>query len=70
MDPKMFDKQAEDRLNLLVLAKVDARNSASYWAGFCWDKAGQLTDFEARKAYIDLFAQGLQSPIEITVVSQ
>ena len=70
VDPKMFDKQGEDRLNLLMLAKVDARNTASYWAGFCWDRGGQFADFDAWKAYVDLFAQGLQSPIEIAVAAQ
>lgn len=43
-DPKLIEKQAEDKLNNLVLAKVPENNVASYRAGFCWDKAGPLTD--------------------------
>lgn len=66
VDPKTFEKQTEDKLNHLILAKV-SENVASYWAGFCWDKAGQLTDAAAWKKYVDEFAQGTQSPIEVTV---
>ena len=41
VDPKLFVKQTEDQRNLLMLARVPQDNTASYWAGFCWDKAGQ-----------------------------
>jgi hypothetical protein len=70
VDPKLFVKQTEDERNLLVLAKVPQDNVASYWAGFCWDKAGRYTDEQAWKTYVDQFAQGLLSPIEVTVSAQ
>jgi hypothetical protein len=70
VNPKTFEKQAEDRLNLLLLSKAGAENIASYWAGFCWDKGGQFTDFDSWKTYVDQFAQGLLSPIEVTVQQQ
>ncbi len=60
-----FVKQAEDALNHLVLAKADAADVATYWAGFCWDKAGPYPDSAAWKAHVAEFAQGLGSPIEI-----
>ncbi len=66
VDPKNFEKQTEDKLNHLILAKV-SENVASHWAGFCWDKAGQLTDAAAWEKYVDEFAQGAQSPIEVGV---
>ena len=66
---KDFEKQTEDKLNQLVLAKVDARNVATYWAGFCWDKAGRFTDAEAWKAHVSEVAQGLASPIVVTLTS-
>jgi hypothetical protein len=69
VNPKQLDKQAEDKLNLLLLARADD-DVASWWAGFCWDKAGQIASAEAWKKYVDEFAQGLQSPIEITVAEQ
>ncbi len=67
IDPKTFEKQTEDKLNQLVLTKVSDNNVATYWAGFCWDKAGSLTDAAAWKKYVDDFAQGIQSPIEVSV---
>jgi hypothetical protein len=69
VDPKMFEKQTEDKLNLLLLEKVSTGNIASHWAGFCWDKAGQFTTADAWKKYVDEFAQGLASPIEVSVSS-
>jgi hypothetical protein len=65
--PQDFEKHVEDKLNQLVLAKVDARKTATYWAGFCWDKAGRYTDAEAWKKHVSEFAQGLASPVEVTV---
>ena len=67
VDPKTLARQTEDSLNLLVLSKVGAENVASYWAGFCWDKGGQFADFAAWKAYVDRFAQGLASPILVSI---
>ena len=67
IDPKTFERQTEDKLNHLLLAKVPDNNILSYWAGFCWDKAGQLTDAAAWKRYVDEFAQGVKSQIEVIV---
>jgi len=70
VDPKWLEKQTEDKLNQLVLARMQENLTVSYWAGFCWDKAGQITDAAAWKTYVDEFAQGLQSPIEVSVVAK
>ena len=68
VDPSHFLKQTEDQRNLFMLAKVPDDKIASYWAGFCWDKAGQFTSFEAWKKYVEDFAHSLRSPIEVSVV--
>ena len=70
VDSKVFVNQAEDDLNWLVLTKVPSYNVGSYWSGFCWDKFGAIKDAEAWRKYVDEFAQGLQSPIEVTVAAQ
>ena len=67
VDPKLYERQTEDPLNLLMLARVPADHVASYWAGCCWDKGGPFADFEAWKTYVDQFARGLLSPIEVSV---
>lgn len=68
--PTVFTGKTEDALNHLMLVDVDDDNVASYWAGFCWDRAGHITDFEAWKEYVDNVAQGLASPLEVTVKSR
>jgi hypothetical protein len=70
VDPKTLEKETEDRLNNLVLLKVQQGNAVSYWAGFAWDKSGQCSDETAWKNYVDQFGQGLQSPIEVRVTGE
>lgn len=65
--PKDFEKQAEDASNQLVIGKIGSDGSASYWAGFCWDKAGKFSTAGEWKTYVDEFAQALSSPIQVTV---
>jgi hypothetical protein len=66
-DPDLYERQTEDQRNLIVLTRVPADSTVSYWAGFCWDRGGQFKNFEAWKTYVDQFAQGLRSPIEVSV---
>jgi hypothetical protein len=67
VEPGSLEKQAEDQSNLLMLNRASADNVVSYWAGFCWNKGGQFVDYEAWKTYVDQFAQGLLSPIDISI---
>jgi hypothetical protein len=67
VDPKKLVKQAGDRLNNLLLVQAGPDNSIDYWAGFAWDMAGKITTQDAWKKYVDEFARGVQSPIEVTV---
>jgi len=67
VDPDLFEKQAEDKYNILITARVPENNKASYWAGFYWDKSGQFEDYEAWKKYVDKIVQGLISPIEVSL---
>ncbi len=66
-DPALYEGQAEDELNLLMLCRADEKGAASYWAGFCWDRAGQYTKFDSWKVYVDTFAQGLHSPLKVSL---
>ena len=71
VDPKVMERATEDALNNLLLIRAGPdNNTVSYWAGFCWDKAGPFTDHEAWKTYVDRFAQALGSPIEVRVSGQ
>ena len=70
IDPKLFEKQTEDKLNLLMLARVPENNVSSYWAGFFWNASGQFADYAAWKKHVDEFAQGLASPIEVSIPAE
>ena len=70
VDPKTFDKAAEDSLNNLLLVKASPANTVSYWAGFFWDKSGQFPSLQAFQAYVDQFAQGLQAPVSVKVTAE
>ena len=67
VDPSKVDKLAEDKLNNLVVLKPGVATPITYWAGFAWDRAGQITTAESWKAYVDQFAERLRSPIEVKV---
>ncbi len=69
-DPQQFDKQAEDKQNNLIVLKAGTAKPVSYWAGFAWDRAGKITSADAWYKYVDEFAAGLRSPIEISVTTQ
>jgi len=69
-DPQQFDKQAEDKQNNLIVLKAGTAKPVSYWAGFAWDRAGKITSADAWYKYVDEFAAGLRSPIEINVTTQ
>jgi hypothetical protein len=64
VDPSTVDKLAEDKLNHLVVLKP---GGTTYWAGFAWDRAGQITSADGWKAYVDQFAERLRSPIDVSI---
>jgi hypothetical protein len=67
---KSFAKQTEDKLNQLVLTPVADDGTVTYWAGFAWDKAGHITSAGAWQKYVEEFAQGLASPIDVSVAAK
>jgi hypothetical protein len=69
VSPEQFLKVTEDKRNELVLAKVPKNHIFSYWAGYAWSWSGQFEDYKAWKAYIAHFAKGLQSPIQVSILT-
>src|SRR5215217_7766533 len=67
VDPSAVEKAGEDKLNHLVILKPGIATPITYWAGFAWDRAGQITSAESWNAYVDQFAERLRSPIDVTV---
>jgi hypothetical protein len=70
VDPAAFESLTEDEHNFLVTLKAPRSNTIDYYAGFCWDKRGNFADSAAWKKFIAEFAQGLASPIAVTVTAQ
>jgi hypothetical protein len=70
VDPKLLVKQAEDEKNHLAIAKTEANGTISYWTGFAWDRPGKITSPDAWKKYVNDFAQGVASPIAVSVSAQ
>ena len=69
VDPSILQQEAADKLNNLLLASVASNHTVSYWAGFVWNKTGQCADFPQWKTLVDQFAEGLRSPIEISITA-
>ena len=67
VNPAEVDKLAEDKSNNLLLLKPSSTTPVSYWAGFAWDKAGQIASAAAWNKYVDQFAEAQRSPIVVTV---
>jgi hypothetical protein len=67
VDPKDVNQLAGDKLNNLLVLKSTSTMPVSYWAGFAWDRAGQITSAKAWDSYVDQFAAARRSPIVITV---
>lgn len=67
VDPKSLLRETEDNKNNLLLVRPASDNTVSYWSGFAWDRAGKISSHEAWNKYVDEFAQGVQSPIELSV---
>jgi hypothetical protein len=61
------DKLAEDARNNLIVLKPRTTFPVSYWTGFAWDRAGQITSADAWKKYVDDFSERLRSRIEVVV---
>lgn len=66
VDPKTLVEQKDDQRNWLMLIKATPDNKVTYWAGFCWDKAGPMTDLAGWKKYLDTYAQEIASPIQVS----
>lgn len=68
--PAQVSGEAEDELNYLLLARSRDDLKLTYWAGFCWDKAGLLTNSAAWESHLANFARGLSAPVEVSITSR
>lgn len=64
-----FSGRVEDKLNYLVLTQPAVGHTVTWWAGCCWDKAGQFASADAWQRHVADYARGLAAPIQLTVVA-
>ncbi len=62
-----FEKRAEDVLNHLLVTRASDSNTATWWAGFCWDRAGHFTNAEAWNRHVAETARRLAEPPAVSV---
>lgn len=68
-DPSNFAEFKEDSKNFLMIVSVPENRVAAYYAGFGWSNGGFPT-VEAWDKYVKAYAEGLRSPLEVTVSRQ
>lgn len=65
--PDNSAKITDDALNHLLVTKPLTDQATTWWAGFCWDRAGEITSAEAWKKHVVEYAKGLAAPVKVTV---
>lgn len=74
MDPEIIDSafvhksQTQDQSNLLVLTQPKDQK-VTYYAGFAWEKAGEIKTVEEWEALLEKFSSTLQEPLEVKIVN-
>lgn len=70
VDPSLILSHSEKRTPIKdqshLLITLDAKQKISYFAGFAWDKSGEITSPEQWDQYLSEFSKALASPLKIT----
>jgi len=70
VDPALVADLVEADLNHLLVANVPTGSPAVYYAGFGWDRSGDVADMADWDKYVELFARRAGSPLEVRVEDQ
>ena len=65
LDPSQVVTFTEGDSNYLVVATVPASSTASYYAGFGWDKSGDFAGVADWDAYLSQFVRRLRAPLDV-----
>ncbi|MCX6543669.1 MAG: DUF4861 family protein [Acidobacteria bacterium] len=66
-DPSQTLTFTEGDGNYLVIAPLRPGRTVSYYAGFAWDRSGDVANAAEWDAYLSQFARRLKSPLEVTL---
>jgi len=53
---KLIESQQADESHALLITKTDARGQVTYWAGYGWEKAGEIKNPGQWHAYLENFS--------------
>jgi len=67
LDPSSVVEITEADGNYLIVARCDGRQTATYYAGFGWDRSGDFADAAAWTEYLRQAAMKLLSPLKISL---
>ena len=54
----------------MVISKLPENNRLTYYAGFVWDRSGQVANAQEWDRYLADFAKRIQAPLEVGVKAQ
>ncbi|MBN2369356.1 MAG: DUF4861 family protein [Vicinamibacteria bacterium] len=69
-DPSALVEVTEADGNHLVVARAPSGQSASYHAGFGWNKSGDFANVADWDDYLERFAKRLRSPVKVSVKAE
>lgn len=67
VDPALVADFAEADGNYLVVANIPPGSPAVYFAGFAWDRSGDVAGMADWDTYLERFARRMHSPLEVQV---
>jgi len=64
---KEIHRKVKDASHVLLSITCNNEGKIEYYAGYGWQKAGEITTVEQWQAYLDEFAKRINSPLEVQI---
>ena len=68
--PKAIAGWAQDSSQYIVLGEAKRGRTFTYYAGAGWTRSGDFTSVKDWNSYLDRFAAGLRSPLQVSITSK
>jgi hypothetical protein len=68
--PEQVVKFAQADGNYMMVTRLPENNQLTYYAGFAWDKSGQVSNAQDWDRYLAESAKKLKAPVEVTIKAQ
>jgi len=67
VSPEQLVKFTQADGNYMVISKLPENNRVTYYAGFAWDKSGQVTNAQEWDRYLAEFAKRVDAPLKVSI---